>query len=253
MMRVQAQPPARCGFSLVEILVSIAIVAVLIGLLLPMLSHARDVSRTTLCASNLRQIGMAWQAYFHEFDQFPRHTEQPDWRYGGVMFVGVDRRAVLDLERPINRPLAEQGLGESGELAGLFRCPGDKGVFARDDGDPRGRVSVLAGKTCFGTFGTSYRANLFLLDSTRAGIDPSRRPLRLAEVHVGASDLLLTADAAWWYATRPDPDPDASLEASWHTRRDGGNMLAIDGSVRFTDFAAERQGRPRPFAIMPRP
>jgi len=176
MMRVQAQPPARCGFSLVEILVSIAIVAVLIGLLLPMLSHARDVSRTTLCASNLRQIGMAWQAYFHEFDQFPRHTEQPDWRYGGVMFVGVDRRAVLDLERPINRPLAEQGLGESGELAGLFRCPGDKGVFARDDGDPRGRVSVLAGKTCFGTFGTSYRANLFLLDSTRAGIDPSRRP-----------------------------------------------------------------------------
>lgn len=252
-MRVQA-PPARCrAFSLVEILVSMAIVAILIGLLLPTLSHAREVSRTTLCAGNLRQIGMAWQAYFHEFDQFPRHTEQPDWRYGGAVFVGADRRAVLDVERPINRPLAEQGPGESADLALLFRCPGDKGVFARDGGDPRGRVSVLAGRTCFGTFGTSYRANLFLLDSTRAGIDASRRPLRLAEVHVGSSELLLTGDSAWWYATRPEQDPDADFEATWHGKRDGGNMLAIDGSVRFTDFAAERSGRSRPFAIMPRP
>jgi prepilin-type N-terminal cleavage/methylation domain-containing protein len=243
----------RSGFSLVEILVSIAIVAVLMSLLLPMLSHAREVSRTTVCASNLRQIGMAWQAYFHEFDQFPRHTEQPDWRYGGAMFVGADRRAILDPERPINRPLAEQGLGDRGDLTALFRCPGDKGVFARDGGDPRGRVSVLAGRTCFGTFGTSYRANLFLMDSTHAGIDPTARPLRLSEVHVGASLLLLTADPAWWYATRPAGDPDADFEASWHGRRDGGNMLAIDGSVRFTDFAAERDGRPRQFALLPRP
>lgn len=243
----------RPGFSLVEILVSMSIVAVLLGLLLPLLSHARQVSRTTVCASNLRQIGMAWQSYFHEFDQFPRHTEQPDWRYGGAMFVGVNRRPMLDPERPINRPLAEQGLGEGGDLTALFRCPGDRGVFRRDGGDPRGRVSVLAGVTCFGTFGTSYRANLFLLDSTRAGVDPTRRPLRLAEVHVGASDLLLTADPAWWYATRPAGDPDAEFDASWHGRVDGGNMLAVDGSVRFVDFGAARHDRPRAFALLPRP
>ncbi len=243
----------RPGFSLVEIVVSMAIVAVLIGLLLPMLSHAREVSRTTVCASNLRQIGMAWQAYLHDFDRFPRHTEQPDWRYGGAMFVGVDRRPILDPERPINRPLAEQVVGEGADLAALFRCPGDKGVFPRDGGDPRGRVSVLPGRTCFGTFGTSYRANLFLMDSTRAGIDASRRPLRLAELHVGASRLLLTADAAWWFATRPEGDPDEGFNADWHGKADSGNMLAIDGSVRFMDFGAGRKGRMPQFTLMPRP
>ena len=63
---------SRCrrhrGFSLIELMVVIGIIAVLIGLLLPAIIRSRESARTIQCASQLRQLGQALANYANQFD-----------------------------------------------------------------------------------------------------------------------------------------------------------------------------------------
>ena len=56
------------GFTLIEILVVIGIIAVLLGILFPTFSHVREKGRQTVCQSNLRQIAAAMQQYLQDYD-----------------------------------------------------------------------------------------------------------------------------------------------------------------------------------------
>jgi prepilin-type N-terminal cleavage/methylation domain-containing protein len=60
---VNARPDVRKGFTLVELLVVIGIIAVLVSILLPALQKARDAAQRVACGSNLRQLSMVAKVY----------------------------------------------------------------------------------------------------------------------------------------------------------------------------------------------
>ncbi|MDO8684207.1 MAG: prepilin-type N-terminal cleavage/methylation domain-containing protein [Armatimonadota bacterium] len=68
------------GFTLVEILVALAVIALLLGILLPILSGAKDNAYRTKCASNMHQLGAAFSMYASDWDGvFP----SPGGLFGG--------------------------------------------------------------------------------------------------------------------------------------------------------------------------
>jgi prepilin-type N-terminal cleavage/methylation domain-containing protein/prepilin-type processing-associated H-X9-DG protein len=60
------------AFTLIELLVVIAIIAIIAAILFPTFAQAREKARQTACASNLRQLGMAFLQYVQDYDEtFP--------------------------------------------------------------------------------------------------------------------------------------------------------------------------------------
>ena len=53
----------KTGFTLIELLVVVAIIAVLVAILLPAMSRARELAKDSVCASNLRQLGLGCRMY----------------------------------------------------------------------------------------------------------------------------------------------------------------------------------------------
>lgn len=126
----------RRAFTLLETIVSIGILAILLGLVLPAVQRAREIARSARCLSNLRQIGIALHSYDTSHTVWPsgwvlanpwRATDN-GWGWLAMLLPYLDRRDVyneLNLELPVwapaNRTAREQRI-ES------LLCPSDRYV-----------------------------------------------------------------------------------------------------------------------------
>ncbi len=270
------------AYTLVELLVCIAIVSVLIGLLLPAVQKARAAVQRTTCENNLRQIGIALHGYHDSHQALPSGVQGPlrpypfmSWNAAILPHLEQDNLwnsihaayqqdpNFLDVPPHVHR----------GTVVPVFACPADPRTLAPAH-------KLLPVEIAF----TSYLGNegrdflhmdgVLFLDST----------IRMADVVDGTSNTLLVGERppsadeklGWWYAgwgQGQDGSAEMVLGVSernafypecfrgpyrfgqgrinnqcdcfhfWSLHPGGGHFSLVDGSVHFLSYSAQ--------AIMP--
>lgn len=161
------------AFSLTELLVSIGVLAILIGMLFPVLNGIKNAGEEAKCAANLRQIGVGFRGYIDDHNGYaPPHWGQPFFDPSlspYYLWTGY-------LAPYLN-------LDPQGELSKIFDCPDDPDLKKRPPS--RGYTSVAD------NFAISYGFNYWTLSSQK---NWNSNPVNLRTVG-NMTSLILAADS----------------------------------------------------------
>src|SRR5215203_6168614 len=118
------------GFTLVELLVVIGIIALLISILLPSLGRAREQANQVKCLSNIRQLGTAFMMYLNENKGYFPHANASvgqKHRLSDWIYWQQPGQANMPTDRSVHESNVARYLGTGGRInEESLRCPSDE-------------------------------------------------------------------------------------------------------------------------------
>jgi len=235
------------AFTLVELLVVIAVIGVLVALLIPALSSVRESARRSQCQSNLKQIGLAALQYSTDRRVYPMgrdDTRQYATSWAFRLLPYVEEHATHDAYDSELRVDAPENATAMRNSVSLFICP-TRGKYRADrnfdnDDAPPDVTECAAGGDYAAAAGNHFRysSDAGSLDLTQAGAIHTRSRIRPKQIKDGTSRTILIGH-------RHVVDPvgnvaDASMEA-----HDLGDTAFFSGDNPKAIFADLSRGLPQ--------
>lgn len=126
----------RRGWTLIEVLVAILIVGILAALIVPAVQMAREASRRVQCLNNLRQIGLAINAYSAESSVMPPGNHHGGYSFHTLILPYLDESTLFNSINLSDHPFGHSRLyGPNATIMetriGVFLCPSDRNIPRR--------------------------------------------------------------------------------------------------------------------------
>ena len=250
----------RRGFTLVELLVVIGIIALLIGILLPTLSRARDASKATACLSNQRQIGTAFVLYINEHElAVPTIARDNGWKpwssrnYGlpspGPAINQLRAGQRWNFHRAMFPYIGGETAAVDAELptsdSPVFYCPSAADFPLPSNGTTEwSDTSYLVNGVMVGRRITqvpdSSQVAMLSEGRYRWGVSACR-PYPVAGIITPSTDLNSIEYRQWlWYEGGLTAGDVPVLSFTLHDDNESGNFLALDGHAERKSYKAVR-------------
>ncbi len=259
--------PARqrydAGFTVIELLVVVAVVGILVGLLVPAIQAAREAGRRSQCIANLHQIGLAIHSYNDVFQSLPPGrllTHDP--RVAGsnppctsamvdrstwvALLPFLDQRSLYDSVNHSLGILSAENTTLHSVAVSALTCPSDGGSGRSFELDPGSLLPILGDTTAVRhrMVATSYSASYgshyvdALPRPSNGCVAPpavvaqadgtfnDRSPITLAMVRDGLSNTLFASEKATaLYRVVDVIDPALSRRHGWYVTGNWGDTL----------------------------